>query len=277
MRWIPRLLGAALLVVLVAQPAAADKVILFTMLGDADAIEFATPAMDIDLFLWHENGKVYRANTGSRGVAVKEIPLGVIRGCQAYQEDSILASWTCNIPIGIEALEKMRRASNMLSETDSPIPPGDSRLWVASNLAIRQENPSRLCDGCAYALGPPARPGLILAGIPGKPTGRIAPDTGSTQGETKTAAGLDAPPRVVIRIHVPGRGSVDLDIGSEEEVKEREERYRRREERKQEIARYYRQKREDERWERDVDLGITIFFDLRSEDVPGHSGADGGD
>lgn len=91
MRWITGFLGALLLAALAAQPAAA--VVITTNWGYSDAPHFATPAMFMDVFLTHENGTVYRCNTGAYGACNVDIPPGTIERCQAYNEDNLIASF----------------------------------------------------------------------------------------------------------------------------------------------------------------------------------------
>jgi hypothetical protein len=96
-----------LLLVVLSQPAASrdtDLVGIWIHYGDYYSPQLASPATSIDLFLSHENGTVYRTNTGPLGVTEMRIPPGIIEHCKAWIEGRLIAGWPCKIPIGRQAL-----------------------------------------------------------------------------------------------------------------------------------------------------------------------------
>jgi hypothetical protein len=158
-------IGAALLVALMAQPAAA-QVLVATYWGYADAPEFAAPAMYVDVFLTHENGKVYGVKTGSIGVTLAEIPPGLITNCQAWQEARHLDSWPCIIPVGKESFEKLLRGGARKSGKGPVAPTDGFRGLLAANLSLLQGTPDALCDGCALGWDPSGSHRVLLAQAP---------------------------------------------------------------------------------------------------------------
>lgn len=129
MRWIPRILGAVLLVAVAAQPATA--VVITTHWGSSDAPQFATPAAFIDVFFNHSNGKRYRCNTGPYGVCQVDIPDGTITSCQAYNEDNLVASFPCGIPVGEKALAEVEAAAKTQTAGESPQNADDPGVLVS--------------------------------------------------------------------------------------------------------------------------------------------------
>lgn len=118
MRWISRVLGAVLLVAVAAQPA--EAVVITTHWGNSDAPQYATPAAFIDVFFNHSNGKRYRCNTGPYGVCQVDIPDGTITSCQAYNEDNLVASYPCGIPVGEQALAEATAGAKTQTAGEAP-------------------------------------------------------------------------------------------------------------------------------------------------------------
>ncbi|MDV2502327.1 MAG: hypothetical protein RX318_00020 [bacterium] len=130
MRWIPRILGAILLVALAAQPATA--VVITTHWGNSDAPQYATPAAFIEVFFNHSNGKRYRCNTGPYGICDVDMPPGTVVHCQAYQEDTLVASFPCGIPVGEQALAEATAGAKTqtAAEAETPQNPDDPDVVV---------------------------------------------------------------------------------------------------------------------------------------------------
>lgn len=120
MRWIARILGAALLVAVAAQPASA--VVVVTNWGQADTPQFAIPAAFVDVFFNHSNGKRYHCNTGAYGVCNVDMPPGTIVFWNAWQEDTLIASSNDAIPVGGEALQTATKAAQTGRTDETPMP-----------------------------------------------------------------------------------------------------------------------------------------------------------
>lgn len=108
------------MVALVAKPARA--VVIVTNWGYSDAPQFATPALFMDVFLNHENGTVYRCNTGALGTCLIDVPPGTINHCQAYDQANLIVSFPCDIPVGKEALENVSASAKTGTTVETPQP-----------------------------------------------------------------------------------------------------------------------------------------------------------
>jgi hypothetical protein len=169
MRWTLGILVAPLLIALVMRPADAltkELVGVWTHYGSHDAPQLASRATSIDLFLRHENGTVYRANTGPMGIAGMEIPPGIIRRCQVWTEGRLLASWPCNIPVGQKVLAKVLAAESQGPKKSHFLPAYESRSVQASKLKMPQVGQRSLIDGKDHHDSPPQRLHIITARTP---------------------------------------------------------------------------------------------------------------
>jgi hypothetical protein len=169
MRWILGILVAPLLIALVMHPAAAltkELVGVWTHYGSHDAPQLASRATSIDLFLTHENGTVYRGNTGPMGIAGMEITPGIIRRCQVWTEGRLLASWPCNIPVGQKVLARVLSAENPAPRKSYLLPASETRSVLNSKLKMIQVGQRSLIDGRDYHNSPPQRLRIITARAP---------------------------------------------------------------------------------------------------------------
>ena len=184
MRWISMVLGAVLLVAVAAQPAGAGMVFA-THWGFADAPKYATTATFMEIFLTHENGTVYRANTGAWGVTRVEVPDGIIWYCRVYEEARLIVSWSCYIPVGEKALRKV------LASATRGTPPGalsflDALPWM------RQGGGPDLADLRGQNWYPPSQPRILLVGTPGEEREKFIRERmakGWTREQAEAAAG----------------------------------------------------------------------------------------
>ncbi len=131
MRLTPVIVGALLFTAFWVHPAAGltkEWVGVWILYGSHDAPQLASRATSVELFLSHENGTVYRSNSGPLGITGVAIPPGIIRRCQVWTEGRFLASWPCNIPVGEEALARVSTPAS----PSTPTPPDSSPAWVVS-------------------------------------------------------------------------------------------------------------------------------------------------
>jgi hypothetical protein len=113
--------AAFLVIAMAVSPAWAVVINIGTFDGYQDAPQFATPVGSMTLFLRHSNGKVYRAETNSRGVGQVDLPPGTITQCQAYSEDQLVESWACNIPVGKKAIRLALKNAQTQTRDETPL------------------------------------------------------------------------------------------------------------------------------------------------------------